>query len=70
LAKAGVWGRTAKGLPDRDVCVEICCENTPPLRGVFVGVEIYFTGGVNPAAQSSFAKQNLMLKIRMEADFK
>jgi hypothetical protein len=55
-------------LPAKDGCVENCSENTP--RGVFVGVERYFIGGVNPAFQSSFAKQNLMLKIRMEADFK
>jgi hypothetical protein len=39
------------------VCVENCCEHTPQQTAcVFVGVEIYFIGGVNPASQSSFAR--------------
>jgi hypothetical protein len=34
-------------MPAMDGCVKHCCENTlRKLRGVFVGVEIYFTGGV------------------------
>jgi hypothetical protein len=67
----GVWRKPSEAhysyslsydncLPDRDVCVENRCEHTPQQTAcVFVGVEIYFIGGVNPASQSSFAKAKL-----------